>query len=200
MPTEEPERPRARIAEARRNRQRLIQVATRAFATAEGTVPLESIAKDAGVGIGTLYRHFPKREDLVEAVYLDQMERLRTSAEELLAEHRPAEALRLWTSSFLDWVATKHSMIDTVRAVVASGRLDYGGMREQLIAVVSRFLEAGATAGDLRTDVDAADVAATLAGVLTVAGAPEQRPQAERMLGIIVDGLRSRPGTGTAGP
>lgn len=190
MATIDGERPRARIAEARRNRQNLIAAATRAFASGDEQVPLEAIAKDAGVGIGTLYRHFPKREALVEAVYEDQVERLGASARELLAQHPPAQAFRAWMTVFIDWAATKHGMIDTLRALMSSGRIEHGQMRAQLIAVVSLFLNAGDVAGDLRPDVSAADVAATLAGVLAVAGAPDQRAQAARMLNLVVDGLR----------
>ncbi|MGH3374569.1 MAG: TetR/AcrR family transcriptional regulator [Actinoallomurus sp.] len=190
MATIDGERPRARIAEARRNRQNLIAAATRAFASGDEQVPLEAIAKDAGVGIGTLYRHFPKREALVEAVYEDQVERLGASARELLAQHPPAQAFRAWMTVFVDWAATKHGMIDTLRALMSSGRIEHGQMRAQLIAVVSLFLNAGDVAGDLRSDVSAADVAATLAGVLAVAGAPDQRAQAGRMLNLVVDGLQ----------
>jgi AcrR family transcriptional regulator len=188
---QEGERPRARIAEARRNRQSLIAAASRAFASGdEQVVPLEAIAREAGVGIGTLYRHFPKREALVEAVYEDQVDRLGASARELLAQRPPAEALRAWMTVFVDWAATKHGMIDTLRLLMASGRLDQGRMRAQLIEIMAVFLDAGAAAGDLRSDVEAADVAATLAGILTVAGAPDQREQASRMLNLVVDGLR----------
>jgi AcrR family transcriptional regulator len=182
--------PRARAAEARRNRQNLVAVATRAFASGDRRVPLDAIAKEAGVGIGTLYRHFPTREALVEAVYHDQVERLRTGAEELLAAHPPARALRLWMDLFADWAATKHGMIETLRAIVSSGRIDFGRMRAELVAIVRTFLDAGAAAGDIRSDVDASDVGATLAGILAVAGAPEQRDQATRMLNLLMDGLR----------
>lgn len=81
-------------------------------------------------------------------------------------------------------------MIDTLRALMSSGRIEHGRMRAQLIAIVSLFLDAGGAAGDLRSDVGAADVAATLAGVLVVAGAPDQRAQAARMLNLVLDGLR----------
>jgi AcrR family transcriptional regulator len=190
MASTQEQRPRARIAEARRNRQKLVAAATRAFASGGEQVPLEAIAKDAGVGIGTLYRHFPKREALVEAVYEDQVERLAASARELLARHPPAEAFRSWTALFIDWAATKHGMIDTLRALMSSGRVEPGQMRAQLVEIVSLFLGAGGAAGDLRTDVAAADVAATLAGVLAVAGGPGQRAQAGRMLDLVLDGLR----------
>jgi AcrR family transcriptional regulator len=192
MSTNAEDRPRARVAEARRNRRTLLDVATRAFASGSAAVSLESIAHDAGVGIGTLYRHFPTRLALVEAVYEDQIARLEATAEELLRSHSPASALREWMNSFLDWAATKHGMVDTLRSIIASGRVEEGQMRSQLVAIVSKFLDAGSRAGDLRSDVQAADVAATLAGVLAVAPHPSQRPQAERMLDLLVEGLRPR--------
>jgi AcrR family transcriptional regulator len=99
------------------------------------------------VGIGTLYRHFPRREALVEAVYEDQVERLSASARELLAQHPPAEAFRSWMTVFIDWAATKHGMTDTLRALMSSGRIEHGRMRAQLIAIVSLFLDAGGAAG-----------------------------------------------------
>jgi hypothetical protein len=90
---------------------------------------------------------------------------------------------------FADWAVAKHGMVDTLRAVIASGNLEMGEMRAELVAVVRLFLDAGAAAGDLRSDVDAADVAASLAGVMVVAGAPEQREQAARMLDLLMAGL-----------
>jgi AcrR family transcriptional regulator len=189
MPPLHRDPPRAR-ADARRNREKLIAVATRAFASGHERTPLETIARDAGVGIGTLYRHFPTREDLVEAVYHDQLERLHAGARELLETHPPARALRLWMDLFANWAVAKHGMIETLRAIVSSGRIERGQMRAELVGIVRGFLDAGAAAGDLRTDVDAADVAATLAGILVVAGAPEQRDQATRMLNLVMDGLR----------
>ncbi|MGO9956514.1 MAG: TetR/AcrR family transcriptional regulator [Solirubrobacteraceae bacterium] len=184
------DQPRARVAEARRNRQNLLAVATRAFASGANRVPLEEIANEAGVGIATLYRHFPTREALVEAVYLDQIERLRTGARELLMAHPPGRALRLWMDLFVDWAATKHGMIDTLRAIISSGRLESDQMRSELVEIVAMFLDAGASVGDIRTDADAETVAAMLAGILSVAGAPEQRDQADRMLTLLMQGLR----------
>lgn len=190
MSTAEPDRPRARIAEARRNRQKLIEVATQAFAAETKPVALETIARRAGVGIGTLYRHFPNREALVEAIYADQIGQLRASAEELLARHPPQAALRLWTNTFLEWAAAKHGMAEALSRVMASGRITPGQMRAELVSVLALFLDAGAAAGDLRADAEVTDVAALVAGVLVVAGAPDQRSQARRMLHLVVDGLQ----------
>ena len=180
--------PRIRT-DARRNREKLIAVATRAFGSG-GRIPLDAIAREAGVGSGTLYRNFPTREDLVEAVYHDQIERLQTGAQELLEIHPPARALRLWMDLFADWAATKHGMIDTLSAIVSSGRVESSHMRSELDAIVRAFLDAGAAAGDLRSDVCATDLAAILAGILVVAGAPEQHDQTSRMLNLTMDGLR----------
>ncbi len=183
--------PRARVAEARRNHENLIAVATRVFgSSSQRRVPLEEIAREAGVGIGTLYRHFPTREALVEAVYRDQVDRLRVGAQELLATHPPACALRLWMDLFADWAAAKHGMTDTLRAIISSGRLESEQMREELVAVVRTFLVAGARAGDIRPDADAEAVAGTLAGILSVAGAPDQGDLGSRMLSLLMDGLR----------
>jgi len=184
---------RARMGEARRNRQRLVEVATRAFGS-DRPVTLAEIAAEAGVGIGTLYRHFPTREALVEAVYHDQVERLGRSATELLAAHPPAEAFRRWLDVFVDWAATKHGMTDALRTAVSSGRLRHSEMRRQLETVVGRLLEAGAESGELRGDASAADVAALLAGILSVAGAPDQRDQARRLAALVADGLQRASG------
>jgi AcrR family transcriptional regulator len=184
--------PRARVAEARRNRESLIAAATAAFASGRSQVPLDAIAREAGVGIGTLYRHFPTRQALVEAVYHDQVIRLRVGAQDLMETHPPAKAFRVWMDLFSDWAATKHGMIDTLRTATASGAVGMGEMRTELTDVVRTFLDAGAAAGDIRTDVDAADVSALLAGVLAVVGAPDQRDQAGRILDVITDGLRPR--------
>lgn len=153
---------------------------------------MDSIARHAGVGSGTLYRHFPTREDLVEEVYRDQIGRLRTGARELLGAEPPARALRMWMDLFAEWAATKHGMRDALGAIMASGRIGPGRMRNELVQVLRSFLDAGARAGDLRSDVDPADLGAILAGILTVAGAPDERAQLNRMLAVVVDGLRPR--------
>jgi AcrR family transcriptional regulator len=189
MASKRSSRPWARTAEARRNRETLLGVAARAFATNEGRVTLESIAWDAGVGIGTLYRHFPTRDALVEAVYRDQMERLGEGARELLEHEPPAVALRQWMSLFADWAATKHGMIDALRSMITAGDLDVDGTHAHLNSTLQTFLDAGAKAGDLRDDVDAADILAMLAGILSVATAPDRRDQADRLLDLVVAGL-----------
>ncbi|MCU1608877.1 MAG: TetR/AcrR family transcriptional regulator [Pseudonocardiales bacterium] len=181
-------------ADAQRNRQRLLAAALRAFSSSEEKVTLEAIAKCAGVGIGTLYRHFPTREALVEAVYRNELEQLRVSAEDLLASRRPDVALRTWMDRFADYVAAKRGMAEALRAVVASGAISSSETRDVLTAAIRSLLDAAVVAGTVRFDVRADDVLASLTGVFLAAGAPQQRDQAGRMLDLLMDGLRARTG------
>jgi AcrR family transcriptional regulator len=184
--------PVAGRADAQRNRQRLIDVALVAFSSGQDKVALEAIAKDAGVGIGTLYRHFPSREALIEAVYRSELGRLCDSAIELLAKHPPDQALRSWIGRYADFVTTKRGMADALRVVIASGAITSTQTRERLSAAIQTMLAAGAEAGTLRSDVLAEDVSASLAGILLASGAPDQRAQTGRMLDLLMDGLRLR--------
>jgi AcrR family transcriptional regulator len=180
-------------ADASRNRTQLLEVATRVFASAEAEPSLREIAREAGVGIATLYRHFPTREDLVAAIYADQVGRLTDGARHLLAEVSPSEALRRWMDLFGDWVATKNGMLSTLLAMIESGEIAHAQTHRDLIGSIDGILRAGETAGDLREDVAAEDVAASLIGIFTVAPLPEHAPRAERLLDIVMDGLRARP-------
>jgi AcrR family transcriptional regulator len=179
-------------ADARRNRRRLLEVAFRAFSSGEEQVTLEAIAREAGVGIGTLYRHFPTREALVEAVFRNELARLRSSAGELQASRDPDAALRAWMDRFADYVAAKRGMAETLGALVASGAIPTSETREGLIATIQGLLDAGAAAGTVRGDVDARDVFASLTGIFLATRAPDQREQAGRMLDLLMDGLTAR--------
>jgi AcrR family transcriptional regulator len=183
---------RAPRADAERNRLRLIDAAQRAFTEDGEQVALERIAKQAGVGIGTLYRHFPTRAALVEAVYRNELTRLQQSADALLEERPPAQAMRAWMDRFADYVATKRGMADTLRALVAEGTIMRSQTRAGLAAAIARMLDAGAAAGTLRDDVEPEDVLSSIVGVFLTTGATEQRPQADRMLDLLMDGLRPR--------
>ncbi|BDO41177.1 TetR/AcrR family transcriptional regulator [Cellulomonas sp. NTE-D12] len=177
-------------ADAVRNRDVLLQAATRAFASADAEPSMRAIAREAGVGIATLYRHFPTRESLVDAVYRDQVDRLTRGADQLLAEHPPADALRLWMDLFGDWLVTKHGMVDTLREMIDAGSLAHVETRDQLLDAVTTILDAGRDAGDLRADVRADDVAAALIGVFTVVGSAAREGQGARLLDLLMDGLR----------
>jgi AcrR family transcriptional regulator len=180
-------------ADARRNRQRLLEVAARALAEDGPDVALETVARAAGVGIGTLYRHFPTREALIDAAYRNELARLCDSVDDLLAEQPPDRALRTWMDRFVDYMTTKRGMGDALRALIASGGDPFSESRERLTAAVTTLLEAGAAAGLLRADVTPDDVLIGLSGLSLATPDPQQRAQAGRLLGLLMDGLRVPP-------
>jgi AcrR family transcriptional regulator len=184
---------RARRADATRNRDQLLTVATRVFVSADAEPSMRAIAREAGVGIATLYRHFPTRESLVDAVYRDQVVRLTTGARDLLGQLPPAAAMRRWMDLFGDWVATKNGMLDTLLAMIESGEITHAQTRTELLAAISTILDAGRAAGDIRPDVTAEDIAASLIGIFTVAPRSEHEATAGRLLNLLMDGLRPTP-------
>jgi AcrR family transcriptional regulator len=184
---------RALRADATRNRDQLLKAASRVFVSA-GTEPsMRAIAREAGVGIATLYRHFPTRESLVEAVYRDQVAGLTAGACELLAQLPPPAALRRWMDLFGDWIATKNGMLDTLLAMIESGKIAHAQTQTELLAAIDDILNAGRATGELRADVTADDIAASLIGIFTVARPPEHDARARRLLNILMDGLRPAP-------
>ncbi|AOW90737.1 MULTISPECIES: TetR/AcrR family transcriptional regulator [Streptomyces] len=196
---ERPEQPggaeRPLRAHARRNRENLVAAARDAFAAADDTVPLEGIARRAGVGIGTLYRHFPTREALVEAVYAAELDAVTDSAAALVEELPPEQALRAWMERYAAFVATKRTMLNTLHSGWASGRLATPVTRERITAAIGAFLAAGARTGALRADVEAEDVTAMVLGVFLSTGADAGPGRLERRLGLVVDALRPREGS-----
>ncbi|MEU5092902.1 helix-turn-helix domain-containing protein [Streptomyces sp. NPDC021356] len=185
-------KPRATRADAARNREQLLEVATRVLASPGAETSMRAIAREAGVGIGTLYRHFPTRESLVEAVYRDQVVRLTNGARDLLAEVAPAVALRRWMDLFGDWIATKNGMLDTLLTMIESDVVGHARTRDEILDAISSILDAGRAAGDLRPDVTAEEIAAGLIGIFTVAHQPGHAITADRLLDILLDGLRPR--------
>jgi len=174
-------------SDARRNREKLLAVATAAFATAEGRpVSLESVAREAGVGIGTLYRHFPTREALVEAIYRAELAEVAAAAEQLLKRHPPKTALRRWMDRYASFVAAKRGMAESLHAIFDCGALTASQTRESIGAAVELLLRAGADDGSLRSDVAADDVVSSLIGIFLASGSPEQRG---RMLDLLVAGV-----------
>lgn len=186
-------------ADAQRNRELLLAAAVAAFSRNGPEVTLESIAKAVGVGIGTLYRHFPSREALVDAAYRSELARLCDSAPELLAAMPPDQALRTWMEAFLEYMTTKRGMSDALRMVIASGGDPFAESRARLLAAVTALLEAGAAGGVLRGDLDPADLMASISGVSLAAGEPARRVQAGRLLDLLMDGLRHGAATGRDG-
>lgn len=181
---------RAPRADAARNREMLLAAATRAFASSEAEPSMRAIAREAGVGIATLYRHFPTRESLVDAVYQDQVQRLTLGARELLEQLPPAKAMRRWMDLFADWLAAKQGMLGTLLAMIESGEIAHAQTRIELLDAITTILEAGSVAGDLRADISAEDIAASLVGILAVVGKPANQAQADRLLNLLMDGLR----------
>jgi AcrR family transcriptional regulator len=179
-------------ADAQRNRDRLLEVAVRAFSQDGPDATLDAIAKEAGVGIGTLYRHFPTREALIETAYRSELARLCDAVPDLLLAMPPDEATRAWMDRYIDYMRTKRGMAGALRAVIASGGSPYAQSRDRLITAITALLRAGAAAGALRADVEPADVLASLSGVSLAAGEPAQRDQAGRLLDLLMDGLRYR--------
>ncbi|MFG3013523.1 TetR/AcrR family transcriptional regulator [Streptomyces cinerochromogenes] len=177
-------------ADARRNRERILEAAVRAFSEKGPDVAIDTIAKAAGVGSATLYRHFPTREALVEAAYRNELARVCDSAAKLLADNPPDRAIRLWMDDFIDYVAAKQGMADALRAAVASGADPFAETLDKLGTALGTLLHAGADAGLLRPDIDPFDVGFTLAGVALITSAPDQRERAGRLLDLLLDGLR----------
>ncbi|MEV0826789.1 TetR/AcrR family transcriptional regulator [Nonomuraea rubra] len=182
--------------DARRNRDKLIAAAQAAFTAADGPVTLEAIARQAGVGIGTLYRHFPTREDLVDAVYAAELDAVTASVPALLEQHPADVALRAWMGRYATFVATKRGMTDTLRAGFASGRIAPPS-RERVTTTIATFLERGAATGTLRAEVDPDDVTTLLIGVFLAIASGASQEQTGRLLDLLTDALRPRTGAGT---
>ncbi|GAA0899577.1 TetR/AcrR family transcriptional regulator [Streptomyces asiaticus] len=176
-------------ADARRNRERLIEAARRAFAEQGDQATLEAIATDAGVGIGTLYRHFPTREAMIEAVYRAELTRLCDGARDVLDGQPADHALRNWMDRFADYIAAKREMADVLRAITSSGTITSSQAREEVSVAVQVLLDAGIADGTLRDDVPAQDVVASTVGAFLACG-PDQRDQVGRLLDLLMDALR----------
>ncbi|MEU1947515.1 MULTISPECIES: helix-turn-helix domain-containing protein [unclassified Streptomyces] len=176
-------------ADAQRNREKILSAAVRVFAEEGLDAHLERIAKEAGVGAGTLYRNFPTRELLIEAAYRNELARLCDAAPELLATLPPREAMRAWLGCFMDYANAKLGMADALRGVVVSGVNPYAQSHEMIQDALSRLMDAAVTAGVIRSDISATDMFAALTGIALASGKPEQRERADRLLDLTLDGL-----------
>jgi AcrR family transcriptional regulator len=184
-----PAKVRSLRADARLNQDRLIQVAAIAFARDGADTSLKGIAKGAGVGIATLYRRFPTRELLIEAVYRNETVRLCASALTLLETEPPLPALRSWMDQFLDYMWTKHGMSSALRAaLVADDDVMY--TRRLLADAITTLIAAGMADNSIRNDVASYDVLMALGGITLIAGEPGQRELGSRLLNLLIDGLR----------
>jgi AcrR family transcriptional regulator len=188
--TEEAARPLR--ADARRNREKILAAAVRVFAEEGLDAHLERIAKEAGVGSATLYRNFPTREALVEAVYRNEVAQLCDAAPALLAEKPPLEALHDWTRLFLDYVTVKYGVIDALRTIAASGHGNpYGHSRELIWDALRVLMDACVAAGVIRADIGPDDLGTALEGIALTSSGREDRARAERLLDLTLDGLRA---------
>jgi AcrR family transcriptional regulator len=177
-------------ADARRNYERLVTTAAAAFAERGAEASLDDIARSAGVGSGTLYRHFPTRQALLEAVYREQVDLLCARADELLESASPAEALETWLRAVADYAATKRGLA-AMMSNLDSGVLSY--CRDEMRTAGSALLDRAQEAGAVRADVDLSDLLKLLSMIATSNDhSPEGRRRAERLLAVVMDGLRQR--------
>lgn len=181
-------------ADARRNREKLLAAAVAEFSTEGGAdASLEAVARRAGVGIGTLYRHFPIREALVAAAYRHEVEQVCAAAPELSAILPADAALREWMGRFVGYVATKRGMAAALQQVVAAdpGTGLFAETYQQIVTVLQELLSAAAAQGAVRSDADPDDVLRALRGAWLVAGEGGDGG-ADRLLDLLMDGLRYR--------
>ena len=191
MPTKIPEftdrKPRA---DARRNRERILEEARQEFTRSGANASLEAIAKKAGVGPGTLYRHFPTREELLVAVYRSEMEKLAAAERKFADTLPPVEALRAWLLLFVDAVETKQIIAPVLNTLVDDPKkvfeASYAQIHEALRALVKRAIKSG----DIRKDLDPIDLLRALVGVAHVATSPDWQQSARRLVEILILGAR----------
>jgi AcrR family transcriptional regulator len=177
-------------ADGQRNRERLLEVAKAAFAEVGPDVSLDEIARRAGVGIGTLYRHFPNRDAIVEAVYRRELQQLADAATRLLESPAPGAALREWMRLFVDYIATKKVIASALSAIVGGLPELYAASSIQLPAAMSGLVTRAAASGDIRADADPNDLLRALIGFTYGNTAPGWQASALRLIDILMDGLK----------
>ncbi len=182
--------PKPMRADAQRNRDKLVEVAAQAFAADGVDASLEEIAKRAGVGIGTLYRHFPTREHLVEVVYRREVEGLCHAAEDLVREHPADVALELWMQRFVDYIATKRGLATSLRLLLTTNSTLFSDTSGRVSGAMRSLIEAAAASGKIRADVDASDVMHALGGIYSAPNTPDWRERSGRLVKLLMDGLR----------
>lgn len=177
-------------ADAARNREKLIEAARAVFATGGPEASLETVARTAGVGIATLYRHFPTREALFEAVYRHEVDQLVGLAEALAAEAEPVEALRRWLRASVGMVATKKGMIAALALTIDGSAAIYADSRARLTACVERLMRRAVATGRLEDRLSPEDVLHALVGLCSLNDRPDWQATAVRLIDVFVDGLR----------
>jgi AcrR family transcriptional regulator len=178
-------------ADARRNREKLIEAAAPAFAEHGVNASLEEIARQAGVGIGTLYRHFPTRESLVEVVYGREVESLLAAADDLAAREAADVALEQWLLRFVGYLAAKRGMAESLRVLFASNSQLFEKSKGKVPQTLQRLVKAASDSGTIRRDIDAADLMQALSGIYSAPHTPDWRERSRRLVRLLMDGLRS---------
>jgi AcrR family transcriptional regulator len=179
-------------ADAVRNRERVLEAAKAVFSTGGAEASLEAVAKRAGVGIGTLYRHFPTREALYEAVYRREVEQLGELADSLKDEGEPVEALRRWISSNIEFVATKKGMVAALALAAYPSSELHSFSFERLTKAIGVLLTRAVAAGEIRADVTPEDLLRALIGMCYLHDQPGWQSTVVRLMDVFVDGLRVR--------
>lgn len=177
-------------SDAQRNRERILEVAKEAFTQYGANASLDEIAKGADVGPGTLYRHFPNRDALIEAVYRTEVEKLAAAERRFSATMAPIEALRAWMLLFVDYIATKHIIAPALNAYVGGASKLYEGSRLQVQGAIDSLVKRAIKSGDIRRDLEPFDLLRALIGVSNVASTPEWQQSAKRLVGILIAGSR----------
>ncbi len=177
-------------ADASRNREKLVEIAGIVFAQHGGDASLENIARQAGVGIGTLYRHFPTREHLVEVVYRREVEALCAAADELARDHAPDEALAEWMQRFVDYIAAKRGMGNSLRILFDANSDVFANTAGMVSSALRGLVEAAIADGSIRSDIDSADVLHALSGIYSSPDTPDWRDRSRRLVSLLMDGLR----------
>jgi AcrR family transcriptional regulator len=179
-------------ADARRNIETVLEAAMKVFATSGVDAPAREIADKAGVGVGTLYRHFPQRSDLIVAVFRNEVDACAEAAPALAAEHEPGDALDLWLQRYIDFIAAKRGL----SAALHSGSPAFGALpsyfQEKLRPALRGLLEAAAKAGKVRADIDPAELLLAVARLCAPNDHGGITEQSRRMVALLVDGLRYR--------
>jgi len=184
------ESPRKPRTDAVRNRERILEVAKEAFGRSGADASLDDIAKQAGVGAGTLYRHFPTRESLIEAVYHAEVGKLAAAEKELSRKLPPVNALRAWMLLFVDYIAQKQIIAPALNTLVGGPSKLYESSRAQITEAIDTLVRRAIESGDIRKDLEPFDLLRALIGVSHVATGPEWRQSARRLVDILISGSR----------
>jgi AcrR family transcriptional regulator len=182
--------PRKPRADAARNRQRILEVAKAAFTRSGANVSLDDVAKQSGIGAGTLYRHFPTRDALLEAVYRTEVGKLAAAEREFSKAMPPVEALRAWMLLFVDYIAAKQIIAPALNALAGGPSKVFEATGVQIKGAIESLVNRAIKSGDIRPDLDALDLLRALVGVSNVASAPDWAQSAKRLVDILITGSR----------